>query len=110
MSPFVVLAGPRELLRAEVGCHPTGTRSAVSVMTAATKRMAIGQRDRIAARNVAWRHRLRVACRAGLQQGGEMVLAPGAAASYVLAAAGLLNGRSATTHWREAEHFQRTFP
>jgi transcriptional regulator GlxA family with amidase domain len=31
-------------------------------------------------------------------------------ASYVLAAAGLLNGRPATTHWREAEHFQRTFP
>ncbi len=31
-------------------------------------------------------------------------------ASYVLAAAGLLNGRPATTHWREAEHFQRAFP
>ncbi|GIH40267.1 AraC family transcriptional regulator [Microbispora corallina] len=31
-------------------------------------------------------------------------------ASYVLAAAGLLDGRPATTHWREAEHFQRTFP
>ncbi|MER5647891.1 helix-turn-helix domain-containing protein [Streptosporangium sp. NPDC002524] len=31
-------------------------------------------------------------------------------ASYVLAAAGLLDGRSATTHWREAEHFQRAFP
>jgi transcriptional regulator GlxA family with amidase domain len=31
-------------------------------------------------------------------------------ASYVLAAAGLLDGRLATTHWREAEHFQRTFP
>jgi transcriptional regulator GlxA family with amidase domain len=31
-------------------------------------------------------------------------------ASYVLAAAGLLNGRPATTHWREADHFQRTFP
>ncbi|MCM2423698.1 GlxA family transcriptional regulator [Streptomyces sp. RKAG293] len=31
-------------------------------------------------------------------------------ASYVLAAAGLLDGRSATTHWNEADHFQRTFP
>lgn len=31
-------------------------------------------------------------------------------ASYVLAAAGLLDGRPATTHWNEAEHFQRTFP
>ncbi len=30
--------------------------------------------------------------------------------SYVLAAAGLLDGRPATTHWREAEHFQRLFP
>ncbi|MEU8132952.1 GlxA family transcriptional regulator [Streptodolium elevatio] len=31
-------------------------------------------------------------------------------ASYVLAAAGLLHGRPATTHWNEAEHFQRQFP
>lgn len=31
-------------------------------------------------------------------------------ASYVLAAAGLLDGLAATTHWRHAEHFQRTFP
>jgi transcriptional regulator GlxA family with amidase domain len=31
-------------------------------------------------------------------------------ASYVLAAAGLLDGRSATTHWNETEHFQRMFP
>ncbi|MGW0810856.1 GlxA family transcriptional regulator [Nonomuraea sp. NPDC002799] len=31
-------------------------------------------------------------------------------ASYVLAAAGLLDGLPATTHWRVAEHFQRTFP
>ncbi|WP_079054163.1 GlxA family transcriptional regulator [Streptomyces graminilatus] len=29
---------------------------------------------------------------------------------YVLAAAGLLEGRPATTHWADAEHFQRTFP
>ncbi|MEU4830053.1 helix-turn-helix domain-containing protein [Streptosporangium sp. NPDC023615] len=31
-------------------------------------------------------------------------------ASYVLAAAGLLDGRPATTHWSSAEHFQRLFP
>ncbi len=30
--------------------------------------------------------------------------------SFVLAAAGLLDGRPATTHWREAERFRRTFP
>ncbi|WP_405493057.1 GlxA family transcriptional regulator [Streptomyces sp. NBC_00096] len=29
---------------------------------------------------------------------------------YVLAAAGYLDGRPATTHWASAEHFQRTFP
>jgi transcriptional regulator GlxA family with amidase domain len=29
---------------------------------------------------------------------------------YVLAAAGYLDGRPATTHWADAEHFQRTFP
>ncbi|MGW6271359.1 GlxA family transcriptional regulator [Streptomyces sp. NPDC055060] len=29
---------------------------------------------------------------------------------YVLAAAGWLDGRTATTHWRSAEHFQRLFP
>ncbi|MER5182897.1 helix-turn-helix domain-containing protein [Streptomyces sp. NPDC002896] len=29
---------------------------------------------------------------------------------YVLAAAGHLDGRPATTHWRDAEHFQRLFP
>ncbi|MEV6393949.1 helix-turn-helix domain-containing protein [Streptomyces sp. NPDC051907] len=31
-------------------------------------------------------------------------------ASYVLASAGLLDGRPATTHWNEAAHFQRSFP
>ncbi len=30
--------------------------------------------------------------------------------SYVLAAAGYLDGRPATTHWSAADHFQRTFP
>ncbi|MGB8943747.1 MAG: helix-turn-helix domain-containing protein [Streptomyces sp.] len=29
---------------------------------------------------------------------------------YVLAAAGYLDGRTATTHWSAAEHFQRLFP
>ncbi|MGW7069969.1 GlxA family transcriptional regulator [Streptomyces sp. NPDC054855] len=29
---------------------------------------------------------------------------------YVLAAAGYLDGRTATTHWASAEHFQRLFP
>ncbi|WP_055570039.1 GlxA family transcriptional regulator [Streptomyces atriruber] len=29
---------------------------------------------------------------------------------YVLAAAGLLDGRPATTHWSSAEHFQQLFP
>ncbi|CAM5477168.1 GlxA family transcriptional regulator [Streptomyces aurantiogriseus] len=29
---------------------------------------------------------------------------------YVLAAAGFLDGRPATTHWADAEHFQRLFP
>lgn len=31
-------------------------------------------------------------------------------AAYVLAAAGLLEGRPATTHWNEADRFQRLFP
>ncbi|MFF9626235.1 GlxA family transcriptional regulator [Streptomyces griseosporeus] len=30
--------------------------------------------------------------------------------SYVLAAAGVLDGRPATTHWADADHFQRMFP
>ncbi|MEV6313683.1 helix-turn-helix domain-containing protein [Streptomyces sp. NPDC051776] len=30
--------------------------------------------------------------------------------SYVLAAAGLLDGRPATTHWHNTDHFQRLFP
>ncbi|MFI6059057.1 GlxA family transcriptional regulator [Streptomyces sp. NPDC051286] len=30
--------------------------------------------------------------------------------SYVLAAAGFLDGRPATTHWSSADHFQRLFP
>jgi transcriptional regulator GlxA family with amidase domain len=30
--------------------------------------------------------------------------------SYLLAAAGLLDGRPATTHWSSADHFQRLFP
>ncbi|PGH48954.1 AraC family transcriptional regulator [Streptomyces sp. Ru87] len=30
--------------------------------------------------------------------------------SYVLAAAGLLDGRPATTHWSSTDHFQRLFP
>jgi transcriptional regulator GlxA family with amidase domain len=30
--------------------------------------------------------------------------------SYVLGAAGVLDGRPATTHWAQAEHFQRLFP
>jgi transcriptional regulator GlxA family with amidase domain len=31
-------------------------------------------------------------------------------AAYVLAAAGLLDGRPATTHWSSVEHFQKLFP
>ncbi|MET8046083.1 helix-turn-helix domain-containing protein [Streptosporangium sp. NPDC005286] len=31
-------------------------------------------------------------------------------AAYVLAAAGLLDGRPATTHWSHTEHFQKLFP
>jgi transcriptional regulator GlxA family with amidase domain len=45
---------------------------------------------------------------AGLRPGTRIVSI--CTAAYVLAAAGLLDGRPATTHWRDAEHFQRTFP
>ncbi|WP_408898984.1 GlxA family transcriptional regulator [Nocardioides sp. R1-1] len=30
--------------------------------------------------------------------------------AFTVAAAGLLDGRAATTHWRKAEHFRRAFP
>ncbi|TJZ94842.1 GlxA family transcriptional regulator [Actinacidiphila oryziradicis] len=43
-----------------------------------------------------------------LRQGARVVSI--CTASYVLAAAGLLDGRPATTHWNDAEHFQRMFP
>ncbi|TVL92497.1 GlxA family transcriptional regulator [Streptomyces sp. SAJ15] len=45
---------------------------------------------------------------AGLRPGTRTVSI--CTASYVLAAAGLLDGRPATTHWNEAAHFQRAFP
>jgi len=45
---------------------------------------------------------------AGIRPGARIVSI--CTASYVLAAAGLLDGRPATTHWRDAAHFQRTFP
>jgi transcriptional regulator GlxA family with amidase domain len=45
---------------------------------------------------------------AGIRPGTRIVSI--CTAAYVLAAAGLLDGRPATTHWRDAEHFQRTFP
>jgi transcriptional regulator GlxA family with amidase domain len=51
----------------------------------------------------------RVAAALGRLQPGARIVSI-CTASYVLAAAGLLNGRPATTHWNNAEHFQRTFP
>ncbi|MFE7775842.1 GlxA family transcriptional regulator [Streptomyces sp. NPDC057445] len=48
--------------------------------------------------------------------GAFMYLRPGTrlvsicTGGYVLAAAGFLDGRPATTHWSSADHFQRTFP
>ena len=43
-----------------------------------------------------------------LRPGGRIVSI--CTASYVLGAAGRLDGRTASTHWNEAELFQRTFP
>ncbi len=40
-------------------------------------------------------------------RGRKMSICTGA---FVLAAAGILDGRPATTHWREAERFRRLFP
>ncbi|MBP2403439.1 Carnitine catabolism transcriptional activator [Streptomyces netropsis] len=45
---------------------------------------------------------------AGIRPGTRMVSI--CTGSYVLAAAGLLDGRPATTHWSSTEHFQRLFP
>ncbi|WP_331767162.1 helix-turn-helix domain-containing protein [Embleya sp. NBC_00896] len=45
---------------------------------------------------------------AGLRPGTRIVTI--CTASYVLAAAGLLDGRPATTHWNDADAFQRRFP
>ncbi|MGW1890996.1 GlxA family transcriptional regulator [Streptomyces sp. NPDC002004] len=45
---------------------------------------------------------------AGIRPGTRIVSI--CTASYVLAAAGLLDGRPATTHWRVAQDFRRTFP
>ncbi|QIS04909.1 hypothetical protein F5X71_23565 [Nocardia brasiliensis] len=65
------------------------------------------------------------ACDIGMTLGGELPapvraafarIRPGArivaicTGSFVLAAAGLLYGRPATTHWREADRFRRAFP
>ncbi|WP_433331063.1 GlxA family transcriptional regulator [Spirillospora sp. CA-294931] len=44
----------------------------------------------------------------GLRPGTRLVSI--CSASYVLATAGLLDGRPATTHWNEADAFQRDFP
>ncbi|WP_331770786.1 helix-turn-helix domain-containing protein (plasmid) [Embleya sp. NBC_00888] len=45
---------------------------------------------------------------AGLRPGARIVSI--CTASYVLAAAGLLDGRPATTHWNEADQFRKRFP
>ncbi|GIJ73591.1 GlxA family transcriptional regulator [Virgisporangium ochraceum] len=45
---------------------------------------------------------------AGVRPGTRLVSI--CTAAYVFAAAGLLDGRTATTHWHEATHFQATYP
>ncbi|WP_078901329.1 GlxA family transcriptional regulator [Actinacidiphila yeochonensis] len=44
----------------------------------------------------------------GIRPGTRMVSI--CTGSFILAAAGLLDGRPATTHWSSADHFQRLFP
>ena len=50
---------------------------------------------------------LRDALRAAAERARMVSVCTG---SSVLAAAGLLDGRPATTHWRDVEHFRRNFP